>query len=125
MKCEKITQYIRKNQIRCHDCGVEEGKLHKKGCDNDFCPICGMQLMCCEHGWEGVDDEDREPFFMEVFNCERCGKTFPLPNNMVSDELWGKICGNTYPKDCILCRSCMDFIIKKRGLEEENAKSNT
>lgn len=32
---------------RCHDCGVEEGRLHKPGCDMERCPFCGRQLISC------------------------------------------------------------------------------
>jgi hypothetical protein len=31
----------------CGDCAVEEGKLHKLGCDMERCPFCGHQLISC------------------------------------------------------------------------------
>lgn len=31
----------------CHDCGAEEGQLHKFGCDMERCPFCSKQLISC------------------------------------------------------------------------------
>ena len=35
---------------RCPDCAVAEGEYHKSGCDREICPVCGLQLLSCEHG---------------------------------------------------------------------------
>lgn len=35
------------DEHRCHDCGVLEGELHRPGCDMEFCPFCGGQLITC------------------------------------------------------------------------------
>lgn len=32
---------------RCGDCGVEHGKYHHEGCDQEICPICNGQLFSC------------------------------------------------------------------------------
>ena len=42
--------YTPEDTETCHDCGASRGELHKKGCDNEQCPECGMQLIGCEHG---------------------------------------------------------------------------
>jgi hypothetical protein len=31
----------------CGDCAVEEGQIHKLGCDMERCPFCGHQLITC------------------------------------------------------------------------------
>lgn len=32
---------------RCHDCGCLEGETHLPGCDMEYCPFCGGQLISC------------------------------------------------------------------------------
>ena len=34
---------------KCGDCGCYKGSLHYIGCDIERCPICGRQLISCEH----------------------------------------------------------------------------
>jgi len=34
---------------RCHDCNIKHGGYHHHGCDVERCPICGQQLISCEH----------------------------------------------------------------------------
>jgi hypothetical protein len=41
--------YLSPDGDRCHDCGAEEGELHKPGCDAEQCPECGRQLLACDH----------------------------------------------------------------------------
>lgn len=106
------------SEIRCHDCGCREGEIHMFGCDMEICPKCKGQLLGCGC-FDGCYEEDlpeREPFFNIVLNCIRCGKTMPKMK-MVSNEEWEKICGDTYPKDCILCPECMEFIKKRRNIK--------
>lgn len=33
---------------RCHDCGVERGRMHHRKCDMETCPRCLGQLISCE-----------------------------------------------------------------------------
>lgn len=40
----------------CPDCGISKGFYHKLGCDREQCPVCGQQLIGCEHG-EFSEDE--------------------------------------------------------------------
>ena len=98
----------------CGDCGVSEGELHQEGCDHEQCPYCKRQLLSCpKHDWSNIKQEDREPFFSEIFSCVRCGKIMPQMY-MVSDEKWKEICGVTYNPEDILCKRCMLFIEEKR-----------
>ena len=32
----------------CHDCNAGFGKYHHLGCDMEYCPVCGRQLLGCE-----------------------------------------------------------------------------
>jgi hypothetical protein len=34
--------------LRCHDCLVEPGGFHHRGCDVERCPRCGGQVIACE-----------------------------------------------------------------------------
>jgi hypothetical protein len=33
----------------CNDCGVQLGAVHHVLCDRERCPVCGGQLIACEH----------------------------------------------------------------------------
>lgn len=33
----------------CHDCGVPPGAMHHLGCGMEKCPLCGGQLISCDH----------------------------------------------------------------------------
>jgi len=34
---------------KCPDCGVEQGRYHLLGCDQEQCPKCETQLLSCDH----------------------------------------------------------------------------
>ena len=35
----------------CGDCGAKKGEYHWDGCDQEYCPKCGEQLLMCECNW--------------------------------------------------------------------------
>jgi hypothetical protein len=41
----------------CGDCAVVKGQLHVPGCDVEHCPVCGGQVLSCECGYAGDDEE--------------------------------------------------------------------
>jgi hypothetical protein len=47
--------YIPRDSEKCHDCGAERGELHITGCDVEQCPMCGAQLISCDHAQQYLD----------------------------------------------------------------------
>jgi hypothetical protein len=116
---------------KCHDCGVEEGKIHKPGCDMERCPFCGRQLISCgccykllgidcspgswaysngltpeqQNAWEAMlRKKGLVPYIVWPNLCARCGALWP-DMFMVPDEEWGKYVQISERKKG-LCRSC-------------------
>lgn len=50
--------YLPRDAETCPDCGVEKGETHTPGCDVEQCPVCGGQLISCEHAAERLDIPD-------------------------------------------------------------------
>jgi len=115
----------------CHDCGVEEGQIHKYGCDMEECPFCHKQLLgcgCCEkklgidcskgtwayfHGiteeqgkqWvQIIEAKGRIPYLLIPSHCGLCGEQRPK-DFIVPDKEWKKY---VVPKlqDEVLCWEC-------------------
>ncbi|MCI8992992.1 MAG: recombinase family protein [Eubacterium sp.] len=42
--------YEGKKTGKCAACGVNFGRFHHADCEKEICPICGKQLISCEHG---------------------------------------------------------------------------
>jgi len=99
--------------IKCHDCGAKEGELHMDGCDMEKCPNCKGQLISCGCEDKDIINKPKEPYFGVPFFCKYCGKIMP-DMFQVSNEEWKRICGATFPLDCILCRKCFDKIKRLR-----------
>lgn len=93
---------------RCHDCGCQEGELHKRGCDVERCPKCGSQLIGCEHGDETFPDAERHPFMIHGIFCGRCGTRFPEFFN-VTDEVWKHYIPPDIRKE-VICWECFCII---------------
>lgn len=87
---------------KCHDCGVEEGQIHKWGCDMERCPMCGGQLITCQCGPDF--EEDRIPYILYPNVCAMCGELWPGMFT-VSDFEWEKYIEPAM-RGQMLCRSC-------------------
>lgn len=113
----------------CHDCGAEEGMYHDPGCDTEWCPFCGGQLISCgccykmlhvdisegtwaySHGLTPeqerafdtmLEEKGRIPYVQPIVLCALCGKKFP---KFFSDGDWSKY---VVPElqDKVLCMPC-------------------
>ena len=94
----------------CHDCGVKEGKIHKKGCDMERCPKCGGQLISCGCYKTFDNLPFRIPYLLILPHCELCGVLPGLMFN-VPDEEWKKYVVPELQKE-ILCRECYEELKK-------------
>lgn len=48
-----------KKTLKCHDCGVDPGQIHEKGCDWEICSNCGRQALVCGCN---AEDSKRIPY---------------------------------------------------------------
>lgn len=98
----------------CPECGVEEGQLHQLGCDMEVCPICGNQLIGCEHYDQLMEGEItltcRIPYLPVPNVCALCGEQWPEVFD-VPDEEWEKY---VIPdlQNKVLCWECFDELKK-------------
>lgn len=129
--------------MTCHDCGVQEGQLHKYDCDMERCPFCGEQLVnsvtcgcvykilnidCSKGSWayshgltkhqeekwlEILNKKGRVPYIIYPNICRRCGVLWPKMF-MVPNAEWEKYV-EIRKQGLMLCRSCYDEI--KRLIE--------
>lgn len=78
----------------CHDCGVKEGEIHQEGCDMEYCPVCGGQLISCgcgrKKGWKSYADLPfRIPYILIPVKCGLCGEQW-YRGFLISDGEWEK-----------------------------------
>lgn len=106
--------------VKCHDCGVEEGELHKIGCDMERCPKCGGQLISCGCSEFYPEDDIRIPWVYVPVLCALCGAKNPSFFK-VPDEEWQ----TTVPKhlqDKVLCCPCFSRLKKLRAPRSRGEK---
>jgi len=109
--------------VKCHDCGVEEGELHKEGCDMETCPKCGGQLISCDCRTEDLPDY-RIPWVQIPVLCALCGKQFP-EDFKVSNKEWQKFVIPELQSET-LCWSCFCRLKKlfPLGWKRSNAEQS-
>lgn len=121
--------------MNCHDCDVQEGKIHKRGCDMERCPFCGDQLITCTCSYNQLqidcspgsdtykyglnlqqgakwtkllDNIGRIPYILYPNICGRCGKLWPDMFD-VSNTEWSKYI-QLKKRHLILCLPCFSKI---------------
>ncbi len=120
----------------CHDCGAKEGEIHEFGCDMEYCPYCGGQLLSCACAYKFLkldcrpgtrvyqkgmtpkeverwisllDLKGRVPCICYPNHCVRCGALWP-EMFMVSDAEW-KHYIQINQRDEMLCWTCYQNIV--------------
>lgn len=100
---------------KCHDCGCKEGEMHKDGCDMEYCPFCGGQLLSCEcpqkfgdKFGELLEIKGRIPFIMYPVRCIRCGVAWPEFFHVPDHEWYHYI--QPGMRGTVICQSCYEFI---------------
>lgn len=105
---------------KCHDCGIQEGQIHKLGCSMEYCPECGRQLISCYKHCiypsgnfrPSIYEAKRVPYFSPPLRCYSCGEKTGLW--MVDDEVWEAVT----PRDMhdeVLCKKCFKRIYNIRS----------
>jgi hypothetical protein len=96
-----------RKMVRCHDCGVEEGQLHKPGCDMEICPLCGGQLIGCDCKYEYYKQLPYRIPWVRVPNlCRLCGEVDP-EFFKVSDAEWKRYVPPNLQNE-VLCKACYE-----------------
>lgn len=94
----------------CHDCGVIEGQIHKRGCDMERCAACGGQLISCSCMQSSRRGTKRVPYILYPIVCAGCGVLWP-EMFMVPDKEWKRYV-QVLERDKVLCRGCYNRIKK-------------
>jgi hypothetical protein len=108
--------------LRCHDCGVKEGQLHRRHisgdiCDMESCPVCGGQRLSCGCSLKG---KKRIPYIVWPWVCARCGEVWP-EEFYVPDEEWKRYI-EPGRRSVILCEPCFREI--KHLIDTHGGKSS-
>lgn len=93
---------------KCHDCGIQEGQIHEYGCDMEYCPFCGNQLISCFCSYKilGLVDEKKYCSSSSYLppSIYTCGLTKELEDKWTTILVEkGRIPYVVYPVICAKC----------------------
>lgn len=135
-------------RLKCRDCGIEEGGIHKYGCDMESCPFCGEQLIGClcayakmgidcsegtdayengltikqEEKWLAiVEKKGRVPYIRYPHICARCGELWPEMFRVTNEE-WDKYIPIEKRSE-MLCFNCFYTIKQLIDNQEQKGES--
>ncbi len=116
----------------CHDCYAVEGEIHEWGCDMEWCPFCGGQILSCScnpildpdqiHVWTGEKIAARVPRIVFPLFCARCGEQWPEFFSVPTDE-WRRNVPRDHWGD-ILCRKCYDEVAQMMQQPNKKVRHN-
>ena len=117
----------------CGSCRVREGEFHRPGCDMEWCPFCGGQLMSCGCCYEqlGIDNSPGTwtyqhgltrlqtaqwnallrakgliRFVRAPVLCARCGEPWP---HFFHEDDWDEVIPELLKRE-VLCRPCYEAV---------------
>lgn len=95
--------------MTCPDCGVEEGRLHEEGCDQERCTRCLRQRISCDCPNHYI--QERIPFVYVPVFCNFCGNKMSFPFWMTTIQEW-QLYVPMNLLDSIICESCFNRLKK-------------
>jgi hypothetical protein len=99
----------------CYACGATPGQYHKRGCDWEDCPHCGLQLLWCGH-MAIVRQPERMPF-RELETRERAALEYGWYCILVPGRGW-RLCRQGTPN----CRLNLNRVMESCDWDKEQKK---
>ena len=108
--CKEMKWIGKSVNWNCHDCGVNEGKIHKWNCDMEVCPKCLRQLLSCSCFQRQSQLPFRIPYVLLPVLCRLCGRQ-NSSQFKVSNNDWKKFVPPPL-QEHHLCRFCYEDLKK-------------